>query len=209
MTGQDIGAIFRMRASFQIGVAILLTTVVHSAAAWEYVHLDVGSGRSEAQWRRALASRLAGEQEVGVLGGRVDILTETFAVEVDRLAKWHEGVGQVLHYADETERMGMLALMVSAPEPERLAPRDLATLNLVERQCRRLDIRLLVLFRGGEEGAGALMQFEAVDPPGSPVYWLNGKSKVRHNTTCRYYGKTANGRACTHEEGRPCSICGG
>ena len=44
----------------------------------------------------------------------------------------------------------------------------------------------------------------------SPVgWWLNTKSNVRHNSTCRYYQKTSKGRDCDKDEGKGCGICGG
>ncbi len=41
------------------------------------------------------------------------------------------------------------------------------------------------------------------------IYWLNTKSYVRHNSSCRWYKNTKNGRMCTKDEGRACGICGG
>jgi len=41
------------------------------------------------------------------------------------------------------------------------------------------------------------------------TYWLNTKSKIRHNKDCRYFGKGKNGRPATHDEGKACKICGG
>ena len=40
-------------------------------------------------------------------------------------------------------------------------------------------------------------------------WWLNTSSSVRHNSTCRYFGKTSKGRACAKDEGKACGICGG
>ena len=40
-------------------------------------------------------------------------------------------------------------------------------------------------------------------------YWLNTKSYKRHNSSCRYFGNTKNGRYCTKDEGSACGICGG
>ena len=42
--------------------------------------------------------------------GRVDLLTDEFAVEVDWLGKWHEGIGQAVHYAHETGKKPVVAL---------------------------------------------------------------------------------------------------
>ena len=40
-------------------------------------------------------------------------------------------------------------------------------------------------------------------------YWLNTKSYKKHNSSCRYFGNTKNGRYCTKDEGSACGICGG
>ena len=44
----------------------------------------------------------------------------------------------------------------------------------------------------------------------SPMkYWINSSSNTRHNSSCRYYGNTANGYYTNELIGEPCSICGG
>lgn len=40
-------------------------------------------------------------------------------------------------------------------------------------------------------------------------YWMNTKSNVRHNSSCRYYDNTKNGRFTTTRSGSACGICGG
>lgn len=45
--------------------------------------------------------------------------------------------------------------------------------------------------------------------PNETGYWINTKSKVRHNKSCRHYGKGKNGVPCKSNEGKPCKICGG
>lgn len=41
------------------------------------------------------------------------------------------------------------------------------------------------------------------------THWLNLNGNVRHNSTCRNFKNTKNGRMCTADEGRPCGLCGG
>jgi len=48
---------------------------------------------------------------------------------------------------------------------------------------------------------------QKIPPTGG--YWLNTSSGTRHNSKCRYFGKTKNGRPCSPNEGTPCKICGG
>ena len=51
----------------------------------------------------------------------------------------------------------------------------------------------------------------AASKPASPIsgYWLNTASKVRHNSNCRYFKNTRQGRICTKNDGRACKTCGG
>jgi len=41
------------------------------------------------------------------------------------------------------------------------------------------------------------------------VYWLNTNSNVRHNSGCKNFKNTKNGRPCSKNEGKACGICGG
>ena len=40
-------------------------------------------------------------------------------------------------------------------------------------------------------------------------YWVNTRSSVRHNASCRWFGKTSQGHYTDEQEGRPCGMCGG
>lgn len=78
-----------------------------------------------------------GKIEVPVKYGRVDILTGRFAIEVDRLSKFHEGIGQALHYAKETGKKPGLAIFIIDPKRK-----DLKKLNYVKRLCSRYKIKV-------------------------------------------------------------------
>lgn len=65
----------------------------------------------EAYWQHAYNDLVAdGATEVRIPGGRVDILNDEYAIEVDRAGKWHEAIGQALHYANATGRKPAIAL---------------------------------------------------------------------------------------------------
>lgn len=66
----------------------------------------------EAAWIRAFAQEVGGQSEVAVEHGRADVVTSEFAFELDWLDKWHEGIGQALHYASATEKRPGLALIL-------------------------------------------------------------------------------------------------
>ncbi len=57
------------------------------------------------------------QMEVPVKYGRVDLLTDDYAIEVDRLEKFHEAIGQALHYARETGRNPAVAIFIIDHEP--------------------------------------------------------------------------------------------
>lgn len=83
-----------------------------------------------------------GKLEVPVKYGRVDILTRRYAVEVDRLSKFHEGIGQALHYAKETGKKPGLAIFIIDPNRK-----DLRKLNYVKRLCSRYNIKVWYINR--------------------------------------------------------------
>lgn len=76
------------------------------------VSVCVPRNATERVWSEALAERVGGASEYSIPHGRVDVLASRFAIEVDRLEKWHEGIGQSLHYADATGRRPALALIL-------------------------------------------------------------------------------------------------
>jgi len=76
------------------------------------VDLGVGPSDPEAAWISAFAHAVEGRSEVAVEHGRADVVTSEFAFEVDWLDKWHEGIGQALHYASATEKRPGLALIL-------------------------------------------------------------------------------------------------
>lgn len=65
----------------------------------------------EVYWQHAFNELYAdGATEVAVEAGRADIVNGTYAIEVDRIQKWHEAIGQALHYAKETGKQPAIAL---------------------------------------------------------------------------------------------------
>ena len=74
--------------------------------------LAVDVSEAEAAWISAFAQAVGGRPEVAVEHGRADVVTSEFAFEVDWLDKWHEGIGQALHYASATEKRPGLALIL-------------------------------------------------------------------------------------------------
>lgn len=184
---------------FVLMFLLLSLSAIPRAAAWDYIELDLPAEGREADWRDKLAEALGGQTEVRVEGGRIDVMTDTLAIEVDWPHKWHEGIGQALHYADHTGKQGVLALIAYGMGPEKLQVRSQERFKLVEDQCRKNGLKLLILFPTRP----------ATDWETSDLYWYNRDTDTRHNSSCRYYKKTRSGRLTEEKIGKPCSVCGG
>lgn len=122
------------------------------ARAWENYTFDLPSGARESLWRDELARQWDGETEHSIEGGRIDVLTTNEAVEVEFIHKWHEGIGQALHYGSAMKRQGVLAIVVSAQSEDKLLAASRQRLELIEGQCVGNGLRMIVLFPNrGEE----------------------------------------------------------
>lgn len=113
------------------------------------IRVGVEPQAGEADWCEALAALLSGRTEVATDHGRVDVLTDRFAIEVDRLAKWHEAIGQASHYAGTTKKRPAIALIV-------LPGDNTQKLELVEDTCASKGIKLVILqtTKAQQDGAG-------------------------------------------------------
>lgn len=50
--------------------------------------------------------------EVPVKYGRADLVSDDYAIEVDKLDNFHEAIGQALHYAKETGKKPAIAVYI-------------------------------------------------------------------------------------------------
>ena len=95
-------------------------------------------------WTTALAERLNGVAEHRIDRGRDDVLTDKYAIEIDFPEKWHEGIGQAIHYGTETDRISVLALINNSENnKERAQFSDL--IEKVEKLCLEHEIELIIL----------------------------------------------------------------
>lgn len=105
--------------------------------------LPVSPDEKEANWNIALAHRVNGESEVKVAFGRVDVLNSTYAIEIDFLEKWQEGIGQSLHYGDATRRIPCLALILREGRGSLDKNKDI--ILYIDKLCREKGITLIIL----------------------------------------------------------------
>lgn len=98
------------------GIGIRGGPLPQTRSTVEIITLDVPVDAPESAWTAALAAWKNGSAEyplkAATVAGRVDVLTECCAIEVEWLKgnKWHEGLGQAAHYGDATGRQPVLAL---------------------------------------------------------------------------------------------------
>lgn len=95
----------------------------------------------EEAWALALAEQLAGESNVTVPHGRVDVLTEVYAIEVDRLPSLSCAIGQAIHYRYETGRQGVVAIV----QDRDFTKRDLAKIDHFQQVCASVDLQLWII----------------------------------------------------------------
>lgn len=77
------------------------------------------------------------KMEVPVKYGRVDLLSDDYAIEVDKLENFHEAMGQALHYAKETGKKPAIAIFILDHQPG-----DKEKLQYVTRLCNHYDIKV-------------------------------------------------------------------
>jgi len=110
------------------------------------IDLEIPDASLESGWSAALATLLAGQTEVAIEGGRIDVLTEHYAIEVDRLEKWHEAIGQSTHYALKTKKIPVAALIIPSDNWP-LSSKTRAKLVLIDETCTSKGIKLILLRR--------------------------------------------------------------
>ncbi len=177
---------------------------------------------SESDWHMAFNSKVTrGKVEVQHPTGRIDILTDDYAIEVDHVRNYLAGIKQALQYAAAMKRKPGLALFMDGAEDTAQA------LDAARKLCAESDVRFWLINEYvsvndlvAQKGATALPGRTSTETaPGKTTveraqnvertHWMNTSSGVRHNRSCRWFGNTKNGRYCRPDEGRACKQCGG
>jgi len=185
---------------------------------------------TENHWQVALNKKaFNGKLEVTVSTGRVDIVTDSLVIEVDKASKYQEGIEQALKYAKATEKKPVLALYIDGEkdgyellqQADNLCKEKGVTLLLANSYVSVNDLIELI----SEAGVGPTAESKPLpivktnndsqlvpnttnNQDSELKYWITNSSGVRHNSSCRYY-MNSNGRKCSKNEGRACKICGG
>ena len=101
------------------------------------IEIPLPPSANESLFISALADRINGKPEVTIDGGRVDIVTDRYAIEVDFLGKWKEGIGQSQFYSSKTKKLPALFLVHDRGQV------DSHTLQLAADEAQRLGIHLV------------------------------------------------------------------
>ena len=163
---------------------------------------------SEAQYTRMINEKLQGKMEYSVTSGRVDILTETHAIEVERANKWKQAIGQSLWYGLQTTKKPGIILIIEKDSDYKY----FIQLNTALDYAGLTD-KIEVWQFPQDFPEATVYQAKILDIQSNPdnagkIYWKTSSSNVRHNSTCRYY-QTTRGESCTGENGIACKKCGG
>lgn len=169
---------------------------------WFYIILlftccvAVSSSQTESDYTRRIQKHLGGRLEVPVSHGRVDLMTEDYAIEVELAPEWKESIGQALWYGLQSNKKPGIVIVMRQRSDYKYVQMLYSTLRYAGIQN---SIKVWVW----------PIDFDDTTPVTTvPGYWLSKNSKVRHNSHCRWY-QVSRGRPCSQAEGRPCGICGG
>jgi len=187
---------------------------------WCFAHSPVfAQSVSENDWQVAF-NRLVvhGQLEVTIPTGRIDILTDEYAIEVDHVRNYRAGIKQALHYAAARDRKAGLALLIDGEgdtaqaleEARRLCLESNVQFWLIN---EHVSVNDLLAQKGTAATSATPLPLTSDASPGvqapQKTHWLNTSSDVRHNAGCRWFGNTKSGRYCRANEGRACGTCGG
>lgn len=106
------------------------------------IQLTIEDPSLEKYWIKGLRQKINGRSEVAIENGRVDIVTDNYAIEVDFFHKWQEGLGQALHYGDVLGKIPTLALI---DDDSKSKSDHLSQLKYIETLCTKRGVKLLLL----------------------------------------------------------------
>jgi len=166
------------------------------------------AAQPESWYIEEIAKYLKGQTEIPVENGRIDIVTETHAIEVERASNWKHSIGQSLWYAQQKNLSPGIVLLVLDEDDWKMGIRLNSTL-----QYAGLSDEVKVWYYPQDFGTTSeqihqkFEQQKSADPSATG-FWLTVSSGVRHNSGCRWYTQSK-GRYCSGGEGKACGSCGG
>ena len=142
---RTFGEVSRLRGMKPTFIALLLSLCLSAVHAAETITLPVKRTAYEKVWKAALVDKLRADKignvfdEQRLAFGRADIVTEKEVYEIARYDKFHQGIGQTLHYSMVLKKPAVLALMLDKTKI------DPAKTAFIEKLCKHYKIRLVLL----------------------------------------------------------------
>lgn len=69
---------------------------------------------SEKNYSLYIQSLIGGQREVSIPNGRIDIVTNEYAIEIEKASNWKESIGQALWYALNTNKKPAIILILES-----------------------------------------------------------------------------------------------
>lgn len=168
--------------------------------------------QSETAYSNHINQHFKGKREAVVPNGRVDILTNEYAIEVERASKWKNSIGQALWYSLQTgKKPGIVILLESTNEYHFVQKLNSSLQHAgIEDQIKvwLYPEDFPALPKMSNTAASRVYSSPATEPADTQKHWITYSSKKRHNSSCRYYNHSK-GRFGTANEGTACLNCGG
>lgn len=159
----------------------------------------------EKDYQQLIQQQMGGQVEVAVPSGRIDLLTEEYAIEIEFANKWKQSIGQALWYGLQTTKTpGIILIKRDGSADNKYVVQLGSTLSYAGLN----NIRVWVWPDDFSVVERKLPQTRQLTTPPGGTHWITTSSHKRHNANCRYFN-SSKGRWCTATEGIACGVCGG
>jgi hypothetical protein len=165
--------------------------------------------QNEAWYIQKIVQQLDGETEVTVPNGRVDIVTDEYAIEVEWADNWKHSIGQALWYAIQTNKKAGIILIMKDESDYKYGIMLQSTLDYA-----RISDVIQVWFYPQDFGGSFENQKQEEKNYRQELdekdcqYWITRSSHVRHNKSCQHFGNSK-GECGSATDGKACKKCGG
>jgi len=155
----------------------------------------------ERDYRDSIQAILGGTVEYRVESGRVDLLTDQYAIEVEFANNWKSAIGQALWYGLQTNKMPAIILVKKKATDYKYVIQLGSALDYA-----KLNIKTWVW--PDDFSQQKPKPYGNSSSAETKIFWITNSSKKRHNSSCSYY-ENSNGRHCESTDGTACMRCGG
>ena len=163
------------------------------------------TAQSEADYQYLIHKELGGETEVSVTSGRVDLVTENNAWEIDWANKWKHAIGQAIWYGLQTNKKPGIILIQSNTSEFKYVQQLYSALAFAG-LSDKIDVKIYP--SDFNDSSTNIQNIYQSNTSSSFYYWLSINSKKRHNINCYQFEKSK-GRYCKEHEGIAAKCCGG